>query len=210
MTRPERIGPHTWIAIVVTALICIAILIVAWTLLHPRIEAAREHARLMALADVLPPTLYANDPLSDRIMVSDPLLGSNQPMPVLRARLRGKPTALVLQAIAPNGYGGPIRLHIGIRYDGTIIAVRVLEQHETPGIGDLIEASKSRWIEQFNGRSLNDPVADKWRVRKDGGDFDQLAGATVTPRAVVATVERVLRYYAENRKRLFIPTGNSS
>ena len=205
--RSER--SRSAFALFVLACLCIAILIGAWTWLAPRIHAQREHSRLMELADVLPPPLYDNDPLTDRIMVSDPLLGTDQSLPVLRARLHGKPTALMLQAVAPNGYGGPIVLRIGIRYDGSIIAVRVLEQHETPGIGDLIERAKSNWIEQFNGRSLRNPNEDGWKLRKDGGDFDQLAGATVTPRAVVAAVGKALRFYATNRKTLFNRTNTT-
>ena len=190
------------------AIVCIAVLIGAWIWFSPRIVAQREHARLMELADALPPSLYDNDPLADRIMVSDPLLGTDQQQPVLRARLRGQPTALVLQAVAPNGYGGPIVLRIGIRQDGSVIAVRVLEQHETPGIGDPIERSKSDWIDQFRGRSLRDPDAGKWKLRKDGGDFDQLAGATVTPRAVVAAIGKALEYYRQNRANLFAPMSH--
>lgn len=203
MVGKGQIGNRGWLAISVATLVCIAVLIGAWTWLHPRIEAAREHARLAALADVLPPGLYDNDPLTDRILVRDPLLGTDQPLPVLRARLHDQPTALVLEAIAPNGYGGPIRLRIGIRYDGTITAVRVIEQHETPGLGDQIEIDRSNWIARFTGRSLHDPSDDKWKVRKDGGDFDQFASATVTPRAVVEAVRKALRFYVENRGALF-------
>jgi H+/Na+-translocating ferredoxin:NAD+ oxidoreductase subunit G len=189
---------------IASACVCLSLLLGAYAWLRPRIDAQREHARLIELADVLPPSLYDNDPLRDKIEVSDPLLGRDQPQPVLRARLRGQPSATVLQTVAPNGYGGSIILRMGIRYDGAVIAVRVLEQHETPGIGDLIEATQSRWIEQFNGRSLRDPNEDKWKLRKDGGDFDQLAGATVTPRAVVAAVGRALQYYRQNREALFM------
>ncbi|HEY3520936.1 MAG TPA: RnfABCDGE type electron transport complex subunit G [Rhodanobacteraceae bacterium] len=209
--RAERNERSEWgrsaFAAIVAICVCIALLTGAWVWLSPRIAAQREHARLLELADVLPPALYDNDPLTDRIEVRDPLLGSDQPQPILRARLHGEPTALVLQAVAPNGYGGPITLRIGIRYDGSIIAARVLEQHETPGIGDLIEHAKSDWIEQFRSRSLRDPHEDKWKLRKDGGDFDQLAGATVTPRAVVAAVGKALRFYGENRRRLFATTN---
>lgn len=203
MNKRDFSGVRAWFAILVAVLVCIAILIGAWTWLHPRIEAQNEHARLAALADVLPPALYDNDPLSDRIEVRDPLLGADQPQPVLRARLHGRPTALVIEAIAPNGYGGPIRLRIGIRYDRTIIAVRVIEQHETPGLGDKIEIARSDWITRFTGRSLNSPVDDQWKVRKDGGDFDQFAGATVTPRAVVEAVRKALQYYTQNREALY-------
>ncbi len=191
------------------AILCIAILIGAWAWLSPRIHAQSEHARLTELADVLPPFLYDNDPLTDRIMISDPLLATDRPLPVLRARMHGRPIALVLHAVAPNGYGGPIVLRIGIRYDGSLIAVRVLEPHETPGIGDSIERTSSHWIERFRGRSLRSPEEDKWKLRMDGGDFDQLAGATVTPRAVVAAVANALRFYGENRTRLFLPSNRS-
>ncbi|MGH8213897.1 MAG: RnfABCDGE type electron transport complex subunit G [Rhodanobacteraceae bacterium] len=207
MNKQAPTKMRSTISLFAIVVVCIALLLGAWLWLSPRIAAQREHARLMELADVLPPSLYDNDPLTDRILVSDPLLGSDQPLPVLRARLHGQPTALVLQALAPNGYGSPIRLRIGIRYDGTIIAVRVLEQHETPGIGDLIERSKSAWLEQFRGRSLRDPAEDKWKLRKDGGDFDQLAGATVTPRAVVGAVGKALRYYKQNRESQFATTS---
>lgn len=199
--RSER--NRSMFAMLITAFACIALLLGAWAWLRPRIEATRAHARLAALADVLPPTLYDNNPLTDRIAVRGPLLGTEQALPVLRARWHGKPAALVLQAIAPNGYAGPIRLRIGIRYDGSIIAVRVIEEHETPGLGDLIDRTKSNWIEQFGGHSLRNPADDKWKVRKDGGDFDQLAGATVTPRAVVEAVRKTLQYYAANREALF-------
>ena len=119
-----------------------------------------------------------------------------------RARLRGEAVAVVLAPVAPGGYSGSIHLLVGIAPDGTLLGVRVTEHRETPGLGDAIEARKSDWIRRFTGRSLGDPPFERWRVRKDGGDFDQFTGATVTPRAVVGAVANVLVYFDRHRAEL--------
>lgn len=181
-----------------------ALLLGTHALTRARIAAQERDAELAALSAVLPPDRYDNDPLGDRTAVADAaVFGTPAPVPVLRARLHGAPSALVLEAVAPNGYAGPIRLVIGVAADGTVLGVRVLEHHETPGLGDAIEAAKSRWIEQFRGKSLAAPTADRWAVRRDGGEFDQISGATVTPRAVVAAVKRVLDYAQAHRDEVF-------
>ena len=111
--------------------------------------------------------------------------------------------AAVLTAVAPEGYGGGIRLLVAINYDGTLAGVRVLSHHETPGLGDKIEAERSDWILQFEGLSLENPAPRNWRVKKDGGRFDQFTGATITPRAVVAAVYDALVYFEAHREALF-------
>jgi electron transport complex protein RnfG len=113
----------------------------------------------------------------------------------------------VLEAVAPDGYSGRIKLLIAIRADGELAGVRVLAHRETPGLGDYIEIAKSEWISGFTGKSLDNPLPDNWKVKKDGGQFDYMAGATITPRAVVRAVRRALDYYAQNRERLFAPAA---
>jgi electron transport complex protein RnfG len=108
-----------------------------------------------------------------------------------------------MTVVATEGYSGPIHLLVGIRYDGSLAGVRVVAQHETPGLGDGIEEDRSNWIFQFNGRSLDNPGAKGWAVRKDGGVFDQLTGATISPRAVVKAVHAALLYYRAHREQLF-------
>ncbi|GAP65446.1 electron transport complex subunit G [Mizugakiibacter sediminis] len=197
-------APRPPVPALALALLASAALIAgAWWLTRDRIAAAARAERLAALAEVLPPTLYDNDPLADRIEVRDRALGSDAAVPVYRARLHGRPAALVLEAIAPNGYNGPIRLRIGIAWDGTLTGVRVLEHRETPGLGGQLDSGG--WLARFAGRSLHDPPEARWKVRKDGGDFDQFSGATVTPRAVVEEVRKVLAWYAANRAALFAP-----
>ena len=170
---------------------------------EPIAEAERAYM-LRSLNEVIKPELYDNDIFSDYIeVVSSEYLGTDKPVSVFRARKNNQPVAVAITPIAREGYVGPIRLLVGIDINGTIIGVRVLNHHETPGLGDAIEEKRSNWIFGFNGRSLNNPDSKKWRVRRDGGVFDQFTGATITPRAVVKAVHDTLKYFAKNRDRLF-------
>ena len=88
--------------------------------------------------------------------------------------------------------------------------MRVLAHRETPGLGDLVEERRSSWVTRFTGRSLADPAPDRWKVKKDGGAFDQFTGATITPRAVVKAVKNALEYFGSHRDELFAPASGGS
>ena len=172
------------------------------------IAAEQRRAERAALAALLPESGFDNDPVADTILLRAPEgLGDDRPRPVRRATLAGAPVAAVLSVVAPDGYGGPIELLIGVRADGSVVGVRVVSHRETPGLGDPIEESRSDWIHAFAGRALGDPPAERWAVRRDGGDFDQFAGATITPRAVVAAVRRALTWFGENQDVVFATAG---
>ncbi|TPW17158.1 MAG: electron transport complex protein RnfG [Halothiobacillaceae bacterium] len=184
--------------------------IVAFTHLNTRqqVDENRHQAVLRSLNALVPATQHDNDMLRDTIKVLSPeLLGSRQPVLVYLARKEGVPVAAVFEAIAPDGYSGTIKLLIAIHDDGTIAGVRVVAHRETPGLGDYIELDRSDWILGFDGRSLFNPTQPGWRVKKDGGEFDQVTGATVTPRAIVKAVRNCLDYFAKHRDTLF---GNPS
>jgi electron transport complex protein RnfG len=186
------------------AVLAVGLVALVHDLAQPRIEASQRAQRLARLTAVLGGVRYDNDPLADVIFVRDAeLLGADEDMPVHRARLGGAPAALLIAAVAPDGYSGAIRLLVAVGADGRLLGVRVLAHRETPGLGDAIDERRSPWILIFDGRSLADPTAERWRVRKDGGDFDQFTGATVTPRAVVRAVHNVLVYYDGHREQLF-------
>jgi len=106
---------------------------------------------------------------------------------------------VILPAIAPDGYTESIRLLVGISQNGQVKGVRVVSHKETPGLGDRIELKKSPWILQFDGVSISVPAEDAWLVVKDGGAFDQMSGATITPRAVIAAVHRALQFYQQHQ-----------
>ena len=155
---------------------------------------------------IISPSQHDNDLYTDTIQVTDAdLLGSKQPVTVYRARREGRPVAAVLTPIAPDGYGGGIRLLVGIYADGSLAGVRVLKHQETPGLGDRIEADRSDWILGFTGKTLDNPGPEGWAVKKDGGQFDQFTGATITPRAVVKAVHKALLYFQAHREQLFAP-----
>lgn len=192
------------------ALLAVGLLETMERLTAPRIEAARQRHALAQLAVVLPPALYDNNPLTDTVQVVAPQwLGSTQPLQVRRARRGDAETALVLEAVAPDGYAGPIRLVLGVKADGEILAVRILEHRETPGLGDPIEAERSDWIQRFSSLALGRPPLPAWRVQRDGGEFDQFAGATVTPRAVVGAVRRALQFIDKHAAELYAAVPGS-
>ena len=169
-----------------------------------QIARAEREALLESLHSVVGSEQFDNELIGDVIEIqSDKFLGTEEALPVFRARKNGNPVAAILTTVAPDGYNGKIKLLIGIRYDGTLSGVRVLNHRETPGLGDYIETRKSDWIYNFNNKSLDSPQKKKWKVKRDGGDFDQLTGATITPRAIVKAVHKALEYYAQNRDALF-------
>ena len=180
-------------------------------LTREEIAAQQRAAEARAYNEILPPARYDNALLDDFHLVEDrDLLGLQQPRKILVARLDGDAQAVIVPATAPDGYGGAIELIVGINADGTVAGVRVVAHKETPGLGDKIDARKSRWIDAFAGRSLGDPAPAQWAVKKDGGAFDQFTGATITPRAVTAAVRRTLQYFEANREALLAAAATGS
>ena len=203
MSSTRAIG-RAAITLAIVGLLCVVLLAVIHLLTREPIHQAELKAERDALAVVLPTDRYDNEPLDDEISVVAPLwLGDEEPLVVMRARRNGEPAALVMHAVAPDGYAGPIRLLVAINADGSISGVRVTKHGETPGLGDKIDAAKTSWIDGFTGHSLGNPPESRWRVRKDRGDFDQFAGATITPRAVVSAVRRTLKFIEIHRAALY-------
>jgi electron transport complex protein RnfG len=169
-----------------------------------RIHDNERRALLRSLNELIPPDRYDNDIFHDILYARHKeLLGTDKPVPIYRARKNGWPVAVVLAPVAPDGYNGNIRLLVAINLDGTLAGVRVVQHRETPGLGDAIETSTSDWILGFNGKSLNKPGKEGWKVKRDGGEFDQFTGATITPRAVVKAVHKALLYYQLYGHELF-------
>ena len=184
--------------------ICTALVAFTFELTDERIAANQQAWLDRSLQPVLGDIPFDGGISESPLTIEAPhgLPGSTNAM-VYRVYESGTPAAALFVVSARDGYSGPIRLLIGVEADGTVTGVHVLEHRETPGLGDLVETGKSDWALQFNGRSLGDPVAEDWAIRRDGGEFDQLTGATVTPRAIVKAVRETLEYFAANSARLF-------
>ena len=178
---------------------------VTYTSTKDIIAKAQQAALETSLNQLVPADRYDNRVVEDAIEVVAPeWLGTNQPVTVYRARKNGQPVALFATPYAPDGYSGPIQLLIGVYADGTLAGVRVLAHKETPGLGDGIDEKRSPWILAFAGKSLENPPLERWKVKKDGGAFDQFTGATVTPRAVVKATRQFLEYVQTHQEALFV------
>ncbi|OBT01018.1 electron transport complex subunit RsxG [Vibrio tasmaniensis] len=163
----------------------------------------QEQAQLLSvLNQVIPHDLHDNELFSACTLVQAEELGTEQAMPAYIAKLNGEPSAVAIEAIAPDGYNGAIKVIVGMKIDGTILGTRVLSHQETPGLGDKIDLRVSDWILSFAGKQVTDSNLDRWKVRKDGGDFDQFTGATITPRAVVKSVKQAVQYVNQNNQAL--------
>jgi electron transport complex protein RnfG len=170
------------------------------------IAAQERAARAKALLEIVPRSRHDNSILDDVVPVADTaLLSLPRPQQIHIARQQGQVVAVIIPSVAPDGYSGALQLITGINADGTIAGVRVVAHNETPGLGDKVDLKKSDWVLGFNGKSLRDPQPERWKVKKDRGEFDQFTGATITPRAVTRAVYQSLQYFANNRKTLMQP-----
>ena len=168
------------------------------------IAASERAEKLHLFSQVLPTTLHDNDLLQDAIKLPPtPALGQRGETMAYRARMQGQPAGVILEVIAPDGYSGDIKLLVGIAADGALTGVRVLAHKETPGLGDYIDLAHGDWIKSFDGLSLAKRADDSWKVKKDGGQFDYMTGATITPRAVIKAVHKALQYFASQREIIF-------
>ena len=169
-----------------------------------KIAEEKQQALRRNLLEVMPKERLNNSLLKSQFSIEpSPLLGTKEAQDGYLAKLDQDPTGVILQAVAPEGYGGSINLLVGITDNGEVSGVRVIPPHfETPGLGDAIEIQKSPWINSFVGKSLANTSEKQWQVKKDGGSFDAFAGATITPRAVVDAVHKSLLYFDQNKSQL--------
>jgi len=213
---PLRISLRTASILLLFTLAFTALMAGVYRATKPVLDATALDAKRRTIAEVLPADGYDNDLLNDAVTLPPiPALNLSEPTQLYRARQAGQPAALVLEAAALDGYAGEIRLILAVRADGRLAAVRVVRHKETPGLGDYIDARKDKrkahpWIAQFSGRSLGDPPPEQWRVKKDGGHFDQRTGATISARAVTQAIARTLAWVDAHAAALYaLPVGQT-
>lgn len=179
-----------------------------------QIAVSAEAEKLRLVNEVLPVSLYDNDLLRDHVLLPpQTALNTMGETTVYRARREGRPVALIVEAIAPDGYSGKIGLLLAVSAEGKLLALRVTQHKETPGLGDYIDPKKDRnkrrpWITQFNGLGFSEVPQTLWRVKKDGGNFDQMAGATISARAVTNASARALSWVDAHQAKLFSLAAN--
>ena len=185
--------------------VCAGLIGAGQALLGDRIAENRRMAPFAVVREAMP-LEHDNDLLRDRIEIDDAAqLGTRGTVSVFRARRNGEPVGLVFMPVTARGYNGRVELAVGIAEDGTVAAVRVTRHDETEGLGDQVHQSHTGWINGFAGRSLAETPPEDWAVESDGGKFDQISGATITPRGVINAVHSALEYYQLNREILYSP-----
>ncbi len=200
----STIGKNS-VLLALLAAFCTALVVGIQLNTRERILEQKRLLRNAALLAIIPREQHDNDMLDEAFTPPGDagVLGYAEPRTAFIARRDERIAAVILPLRAPDGYTGAIDMLIGVARDGRISGVRVIAHRETPGLGDQLELQKSPWVLDFNGKSLRDPAPEQWRVRRDGGVFDQFTGATITPRAVVAAVRRALEYTRQNHRSLF-------
>ncbi|CCQ09574.1 Electron transport complex protein RnfG [Pseudoalteromonas luteoviolacea B = ATCC 29581] len=172
-------------------------------LTKPKIAEQNRLQLQKLLTDVLSADKFNNILVQDCVRSSDPALGPEGVYTIYRARLDNEPVALVMQHTSKDGYSGTIDMITAIERSGRISGVRVTHHEETPGLGDKVEPAKSDWILHFSGQALTSSNDPKFKVKRDGGDFDQFTGATITPRAVVNSVAAAVWFGQQNFATIF-------
>jgi len=209
-----RISARTAAIMLAFTLLFTALMAGTYRATAPLVAASALAEKMRLIGEVLPQAMYDNDLMADAITLAPhKALGLDDDTRIWRARKDGAPAALVLEAAAPNGYSGRVGLILAVGADGRLIAVRVTAHKETPGLGDYIDPKKDRnkarpWITQFNNLGFDSVPRDKWRVKRDGGRFDQMSGATISARAVTNASGSALAWTVEHKDRLFALPAN--
>lgn len=165
------------------------------------ITLAQQQLKAQTWLSVLPARSYDNQPLQRPLVITTPVLAHSQLLAGFRASLAGRPSAVVLHSQA-QGYAGQLELLIAIDTQGRLIGTKVLQQQETPGLGAQLVEPGNQWLHSFSGANRQTTPDAAWALKRDNGQFDQLAGATVTSRAVIHAVHDALRYFDEHRQQL--------
>lgn len=199
------------VTLAIVAAFCTSMVALTWQLTSDQIEANKKEWLERSLQPALAGLFFDGSVTESMILIPAPheLPGSEAAI-IYRVYASGEPVAALFVVSARDGYAGPIRLLIGVAMDGTVTGIRVLEHKETPGLGDRIDITKSDWVLQFDGRSLRNPEATQWAIKGDGGQFDQLTGASVTPRSVIKAIRKTLAWFETNRIDVFAASAENA
>ena len=191
------------------AAICTLLVAATFQLTAERIEANEQAWLERSLEPALSGVFFEGSVTESKLEIPPPHdLPGNDTAIIYRVFAEDAPVAALLAVTARDGYAGPIRILVGVGIDGMVTGVRIVEHRETPGLGDRIDQSRSDWVYQFDSRSLADPVEARWLLAVDGGEFDQLTGASVTPRAVIKAIRDTLLFFDANRDEIFTVPAN--
>ena len=196
---------RTGLTLAAIGALCTALVAATYQATRDRIAASDKALLERSLAPALSGLFYDSGISDSKLVIEPPHdLPGRDAAEIYRVFAGDEPAAALIAVTARDGYSGPIRVLVGIALDGTVTGIRILQHRETPGLGDRIESSRSDWVLQFDGKSIGNPAVSGWAITGDGGEFDQLTGASITPRAVIKAVRDTLLYFDANRDEIFL------
>jgi electron transport complex protein RnfG len=193
-----------WIsAVILILLACLGMGMTYWLQQESaaRIVAEQRLIDSRVLLDVLPVDSYDNQPLDHPLTLTNLPLSNSTLLGGYLATKARQPSAVLLRS-QTQGYAASIELLIAIDVNGKLLGVKTLKQAETPGLGARLAEWPNAWLQVFTGKSRTEPADSGWALKKDQGQFDQMAGATITSRAVINALHDALRYFDEHRQPL--------
>jgi len=205
MNKPSRMLGALLIAVI--ACLGIGVTIALQQRSAPRIAAAKATEQAQAFLSVMPSDSYDNQPLQHPLPLPERTPDTPSVIAAYLATRGNQPSAVIFHSQIP-GYSGTIELLVAVSPEGRLIGVKVLKQNETPSIGARI-VSEPAWLASFLGKSLSEPAESGWALKKDSGQFDQIAGATITSRAAVNVIHETLRFFDAHREQLLSPSPGS-
>ena len=183
---------------------CGGLLLVTFTNTNPRTQKETNLYEEKKLLEILSPYSFTNSIIKESITLpASTNAGIEEGSKAYLGKQNQEIIAILLPITVAEGYGGKIKMLVGISSKREILGTKILSHHETAGLGDKIETDKSNWIKSFRGRSIKNTNPNEWDVKKDGGDFDQLTGATITSRSIIFATKRLLNYVENNYETLF-------
>lgn len=173
------------LALLAVAVLSAAALGYVYQITKEPIARAKDQKTLDAVREVV--GNFDNNPFAERTEITTP--DGKYKLEFYPARENGMLTSFAVKTFSDNGFGGRIELIVGMWMDGTIIGYKVIEQKETPGLGTKI--TEKKFAGQFAGLNAYDDIS----LKKDGGTIDAVTGATISSRAVIDAVKKVLSTY---------------
>ncbi|HRZ39990.1 MAG TPA: RnfABCDGE type electron transport complex subunit G [Candidatus Omnitrophota bacterium] len=155
------------------------------------IEEATRAKKAKAIEQVVP--AFNNNPMEERRVIKS----EGGELIFYPVRKDGTLVGTAVETFTDKGFGGRVKLMVGLLPNGSIQDIVVVEHKETPGLGDKMEAKKSGFTAQFKGK---DPAQFKVMVKKDGGDVDAITAATISSRAFCDALNRAYQTYIKEEK----------
>ena len=184
----------------------VATAVLLTTLVFVVTKQQREHSSqailMNQLSALLPKNAYDNNPAIDSILLNKPVSAGIRVNRAYLYKTASTVHGAVLHVTTSQGYSGDIELLVALSQSLHLHGVALIAHTETPGLGDKIEQGRSDWLKQLNDLQTASMPPSSWSVKRDGGDFDQITGATITPRAVINAVSDTISWYSRNFKSL--------